>query len=44
MTTGNVVKKLCDGAEMVNGFCYLGDRLKVVVLCETAVTERELDG
>ena len=34
------VGKPCDEVEMVNGFCYLGDRLNASGGCEMAVTAR----
>ena len=34
------IKKLCNEAETVNGFCYLGDRLNASGGCEVAVTAR----
>ena len=36
----DLIKKLCDEAETVNGFCYLGDRLNATGVCEVAVTTR----
>ena len=34
------IKKLCDEVEIVNEFCYLGDRLNSSDGCETAGTAR----
>ena len=34
----DLIKKLCDKVETVNGFCYLGDRLNFSGGCEAAVT------
>ena len=34
------IEKLCEEVEMVNGFCYLGDRLNASGGCEAAVTTR----
>ena len=36
----DLIKKLCDEVETVNGFCYLGDRLNCSVGCEAAVTAK----
>ena len=36
----DLIKKLCDEVETVNGFCYLGDRLNASGGCEAAVTAR----
>ena len=36
--TVDSTKKLCDEVETVNGFCYLGNRLKASGGCEAAVT------
>ena len=36
----NLIKKLCDELETVNGFCYLGERLNANGGCEAAVTAR----
>ena len=38
--TMELIKKLCDELETVNGFCYLGDRLNSSGGCEVAVTAR----
>ena len=38
--TVNSIEKLCDEEETVNGFCYLGDKLKSSGRCEAAVTAR----
>ena len=38
--TVDSIEKLCDEVEMVNGFCYLGDRLNASGGCEAAVTAR----
>ena len=40
MTAGTVVKKLCDSAQTVKGFCYLGNRLIASGSSEAAVTAR----
>ena len=34
----DLIKKLCDKVETVNGFCYLGDRLNASSGCKVAVT------
>ena len=34
------VEELCEEAEMVRGFCYLGDRVNASGVCEAAVTAR----
>ena len=36
----DLIKKLCDEVETVNGFCYLGDKLNASGGCEAAVTVR----
>ena len=36
----DAIKKLCNEVETVNGFCYLGDRIKSSGDCEVAVTAR----
>ena len=36
----NLIEKLCDEQETVNGFCYLGNRLYASGGCEVTVTER----
>ena len=36
----DLIKKLCDEVETVNGFCYLGDRLNASGGCEAAATAR----
>ena len=36
----DLIEKLCDEVETVNGFCYLGDRLNASGGCEAAVTAR----
>ena len=36
----NSIEKFCDEMETVNGFCYLGNRLKASSGCEAAVTAR----
>ena len=36
----DLTEKLCDGIEIVNGFCCLGDRLSASGGYETAVTAR----
>ena len=33
-----IIKKLCNEVEIVNGFCYLGDRLNASGGCEAAAT------
>ena len=38
--TVDLIKKLCNEVETVNGFCYLGDRLNANGDCEAAVTAR----
>ena len=38
--TVDSIEKLCDKAETVNRFCYLGDRLNTSGGCEVAVTAR----
>ena len=38
--TEEPVEVLCDEAENVKGFCYLGDRLNTSDGCEIAVTSR----
>ena len=38
--TVDLIKKLCNEVETVNGFCYLGDRLNCSGDCEAAVTVR----
>ena len=38
--TMELIKKLCDELETVNGFCYLGDRLNSSGGCEVTVTAR----
>ena len=38
--TVDLIEKLCDEVETVNGFCYLGDRLNASGDCEAAVTTR----
>ena len=38
--TMNLIEKLCNEVETVNGFCYLGDGLNASVGCEAAVTAR----
>ena len=42
MTAGIMAKKvkLCDSVEMVNVFCYIGDRLNASGSSEAAVTAR----
>ena len=37
-------EKLCDEVEIVNGFCYLGDRLNASGDCKAAVTARAIIG
>ena len=34
----DLIEKLCDELETVNGFCYLEDRLNASGGCEAAVT------
>ena len=36
----DLIEKLCNEVETVNGFCYLGDRLNASGGCEVAVTAR----
>ena len=36
----DLIEKLCDEVETVNGFCYLGDRLNFSGGCEVTVTAR----
>ena len=36
----DLIEKLCDEVETVNGFCYLEDRLNSICGCEATVTER----
>ena len=36
----DLIEKLCDEVETVNGFCYLADRLNASGGCEAAVTAR----
>ena len=36
----DLIEKLCDEVETVNGFCYLGDRLNFSGGCEAGVTAR----
>ena len=36
----DLIEKLCDEVETVNGFCYLRDRLNASGGCEVAVTAR----
>ena len=36
----DLIEKLCNGVETVNGFCYLGNRLNASGGCEAAVTAR----
>ena len=38
--TGDLIEKLCNEVETVNGFCYLVDRLNASGGCEAAVTAR----
>ena len=38
--TVDLIKKLCDEVETVNGFCYLGYRLNSSGGCEAAATAR----
>ena len=38
--TMDLIEKLCDEVETVNGFCYLGERLNASGDCEVAVTAR----
>ena len=38
--TMDLIEKLCNEVETVNGFCYLGDRLNASCGCEAAVTAR----
>ena len=38
--TMDSIEKLCNEAETVNGFCYLGDRLNASGGCKAAVTAR----
>ena len=38
--TVDLIKKMCDKVEAINGFCYLGDRLNTSGGCEAAVTAR----
>ena len=38
--TMDLIEKLCDKVETVNGFCYLGDRPNASGGCEAAVTAR----
>ena len=38
--TMDLIEKLCDEVETVNGFCYLGDRLNASGGCKAAVTAR----
>ena len=38
--TVDLIKKLCNKVETVNGFHYLGDRLNASGGCEVAVTAR----
>ena len=40
----DLIEKLCDEVETVNGFCYLGHRLNASGGCEAAVTARERIG
>ena len=37
----DLVKKLCDEVETVNGFCYLGDRLNSSGGCEARVEVKQ---
>ena len=34
------IEELCDEVEMVNGFCYQGDKLNASGVCKAAVTTR----
>ena len=36
----DLIEKLCDEVETVNGFCYLGDKLNASGSCEAEVTAR----
>ena len=36
----DLIKKLCNEAKTVNGFCYLGDRLNASSCYEAEVTAR----
>ena len=36
----DLIEKLCDEVETVNGFCYLGERLNASGGCKAAVTAR----
>ena len=36
----DLIEKLCDEVEIVNGFCYLEDKLNFSGGCEAAVTAR----
>ena len=38
--TMDSIEKFCDEAEIVNGFCYIGDRLNSIGSCRAAVTAR----
>ena len=38
--TADLIEKLCNEVETVNGFCYLGDRQNASDGCEAAVTAR----
>ena len=38
--TVDLIEKLCDEVQTVNGFCYLGNRLNASGGCEAAVTAR----
>ena len=38
--TADSIEKLCDEAEAVNGFCYLGERPNASGGCEAAATVR----
>ena len=42
--TMDLIKKLCDEAETVNGFCYLGHRLNCIGGCEASVIARVRNG
>ena len=42
--TMDLIEKLCDEVETVNGYCYLGDRLNASAGCEAAVTARVRTG
>ena len=36
----DLIEKLCDEVETMNGFCYLGDQLNCSGSCNAAVTAR----